>query len=220
MEKLYTPKEYQLQAEQANKDGLFLYQLVKEQEYTVEVLEYEKKIVSQDVYSEDGEIIGSHEVEIDDLTKPIMVEEEIINIETGKKKTTIVQKHHTETRTKTVVELAIEPKGYYICFKDNYTNGEINPHYEDEKAQEKENLINHLTMTALDFVTYIKKAGVSDEIILQYLQSNPSVQLQLALCQNVYCGVVRQLCPIKITEELTLTDEQVVNMFKDKNKIV
>ena len=38
MEKLYTQKEYQLQAEQANKDGLFLYQLVKEQEYTIEVL--------------------------------------------------------------------------------------------------------------------------------------------------------------------------------------
>ena len=62
MEKLYTQKEYQLQAEQANKDGLFLYQLVKEQEYTIEVLEYEKKIVSQDVYSEDGEIIGTQEV--------------------------------------------------------------------------------------------------------------------------------------------------------------
>lgn len=75
-------------------------------------------------------------------------------------------------------------------------------------------------MTALDFVTYIKKAGVSDEIILQYLQANPSVQLQLTLCQNVYCGVVRQLCPIKVTEELILTDEQVVNMFKDKHKIV
>ena len=220
MEKLYTQKEYQLKAEQANKDGLFLYQLVKEQEYAIEVLEYEKKIVSQDIYSEDGEIIGSQEVEVDDLTKPIMVEEEITNVETGKKETVIVQKHHTETRTKTVVELAIEPEGYYICFKDNYTNGEINPNYEDEKAQEKEKLINHLTMTALDFVTYIKKAGVSDGIILQYLQSNPSVQLQLTLCQNVYCGVVRQLCPIKITEELTLTDEQVVSMFKDKNKIV
>ena len=80
MEKLYTQKEYQLQAEQANKDGLFLYQLVKEHEYTTEVLEYEKKIISQDIYSEDGEIIGSQEVEVDDLTKPIMVEEEIINI--------------------------------------------------------------------------------------------------------------------------------------------
>ena len=142
MEKLYTQKEYQLQAEQANKDGLFLYQLVKEHEYTTEVLEYEKKIVSQDIYSEDGEIIGSQEVEVDDLTKPIMVEEEITNPETGKKETVIVQKHHTETRTKTVVELAIEPKGYYICFKDNYTNGEINPYYEDEKAKEREEQFN------------------------------------------------------------------------------
>ena len=90
----------------------------------------------------------------------------------------------------------------------------------EKEAQKEQDKINHLTMTALDFVTYIKKAGVSDEIILQYIQANPSVQLQLTLCQNVYCGVVRQLCPIKITEELILTDEQVVNMFKDKNKIV
>ena len=142
MEKLYTQKEYQLQAEQANKDGLFLYQLVKEQEYTIEVLEYEKKIVSRDVYSEDGEIIGSQEVEVDDLTKPIMVEEEIINPETGEKEAVIVQKHHTETRTKTVVELAIEPKGYYVCFKDNYTNGEINPYYENEKVKEREEQFN------------------------------------------------------------------------------
>ena len=90
----------------------------------------------------------------------------------------------------------------------------------EKEAQKEQDKINHLTMTALDFVNYIKKAGVSDEIILQYLQANPSVQLQLTLCQNVYCGVVRQLCPIRITEELILTDEQVVNMFKDKHKIV
>ena len=90
----------------------------------------------------------------------------------------------------------------------------------EEIALKEQDKINHLTMTALDFVTYIKKVGVSDEIILQYLQANPSVQLQLTLCQNVYCGVVRQLCPIKITEQLIITDEQVVNMFKDKHKIV
>ena len=90
----------------------------------------------------------------------------------------------------------------------------------EELAQEEQNRINHLKMTALDFVNYIKKAGVSDEVILQYLQANPSIQLQLTLCQNVYCGVVRQLCPIKITEEIVLTDEQVVNMFKDKNNVV
>lgn len=222
MKKLYTPKEYQLKAEQANKDGLFLYQLVKEQEYTVEVLEYEKKLVEDEIHDEQtGEPTGeTRTVEVYDLTKPIMVEEEITNPITGKKETVIVQKHHPETRTKTVVELAIEPKGYYICFQDNYTNGEINPHYEDEKAQEKENLINHLTMTALDFVTYIKKAGVSDEVILQYLQANPSLQLQLTLCQNVFCGVVRQLCPLRISDTVTLTDEMVVSFFKKKHNIV
>ena len=101
----------------------------------------------------------------------------------------------------------------YILYNGSYLTSE-------EVALKEQDKINHLTMTALDFVTYIKKAGVSDEIILQYLQANPSVQLQLTLCQNVYCGVVRQLCPIKITEELILTDEQVVNMFKDKHKIV
>ena len=101
----------------------------------------------------------------------------------------------------------------YILYNGSYLTSE-------EVALKEQDKINHLTMTALDFVTYIKKAGVSDEIILQYLQANPSVQLQLTLCQNVYCGVVRQLCPIKITEELILTDKQVVNMFKDKHKIV
>ena len=100
----------------------------------------------------------------------------------------------------------------YILYNGSY----LTPEEATLKEQDK---INHLTMTALDFVTCIKKAGVSDEIILQYLQANPSVQLQLTLCQNVYCGVVRQLCPIKITEELILTDEQVVNMFKDKHNI-
>lgn len=90
----------------------------------------------------------------------------------------------------------------------------------EQTIKEEQNKINRLTMTALDFVNYIKKAGVSDEVILQYLQANPSVQLQLTLCQNVYCGVARQLCPLKITETLTLTDEMVVSFFKKKHNIV
>lgn len=111
-------------------------------------------------------------------------------------------------------------KGYTIEFlEDGSLRAYEMVKTEDEIAQEKENAINHLTMTALDLVTYIKKAGVSEETIIAYLQANPSVQLQLTLCQNVYCGIVRQLCPIKVTEELSLTDEQVVNMFKDKNGI-
>lgn len=90
----------------------------------------------------------------------------------------------------------------------------------EEKMQEKENLINHLTCTALDLITFIKSLGLTDKQVLAYLQANPSLQLQLTFCKDVYCGVVRQLCPIKINEELIIADEQIVKFFKDKNKIV
>lgn len=106
-------------------------------------------------------------------------------------------------------------EGYVIYDSELMTVEEMT----EKEAQKEQDKINHLTMTALDFVTYIKKAGVSDEIILQYLQANPSVQLQLTLCQNVHCGVARQLCPIKITETLTLTDAMVVSFFKDKHNL-
>lgn len=91
---------------------------------------------------------------------------------------------------------------------------------DEEKAREKEDLINHLTCTALDLITFIKSLGLTDEQVLAYLQANPSLQLQLTFCKDVYCGVVKQLCPIKISEELVITDEQIVKFFKDKNKIV
>ena len=90
----------------------------------------------------------------------------------------------------------------------------------EELAQEEQNRINHLTCTALDLITFIKSLGLTDEQVLAYLQANPSVQLQLTLCQNVFCGVVRQLCPLKISDTVTLTDEMVVSFFKKKHNIV
>ncbi len=109
-------------------------------------------------------------------------------------------------------------QGCIIEFKDNKVVALEKT--DEEKAQEKENSINHLTCTALDLVTFIKSLGLTDEAILVYLQANPSFQLQLTFCKDVYCGVVRQLCPIKISGELIITDEQIVKFFKDKNKIV
>lgn len=130
----------------------------------------------------------------------------------------IIQTGNTEEELKGKLEFIDNVEISETDIEYKLYNGEF---LQPEEIKKKEqDVINHLTMTALDFVTYIKKAGVSDEVILAYLQTNPSVQLQLTLCQNVYCGVVRQLCPIKITEELSLTDEQVVAMFKDKNNIV
>lgn len=107
--------------------------------------------------------------------------------------------------------------GYLIEEVEDGLQAYIDEKTPEEIAKEEEHRINRLTMTALDLVNYVKQLGVSDETIVAYLQANPSAQLQLTLCQNVYCGVVRQLCPVKITEELILTDEQVVQMFKHKN---
>ena len=114
------------------------------------------------------------------------------------------------------LEIKEVPEGYVVYDFKLMAVEEI----EEKEALKEQDKINHLTMTDLDFVTYIKKAGVSDEIILQYLQANPSVQLQLTLCQNVFCGVVRHLCPLKISDTVTLTDEMVVSFFKEKHNIV
>lgn len=88
---------------------------------------------------------------------------------------------------------------------------------EEQKEQER---LNHLTCTALDIATLIKTLGLTDAEILHFLNDNPSIQLQLTLCKDVYCGVVRQLCPVKLSEKLTLTDEMVVAFFKKKYNIV
>lgn len=105
--------------------------------------------------------------------------------------------------------------------KDNqwYLTSDCPMKTEAEKEAENQESINHLTMTALDFVNYLKELGLTDAAIVAYLQSNPSAQLKLTLCSDVYCGVVRQLCPIKITETLILTDEMVVSFFKDKHNL-
>nr|DAL61034.1 MAG TPA_asm: hypothetical protein [Caudoviricetes sp.] len=96
-----------------------------------------------------------------------------------------------------------------------------NGHYVTREEAEKleQEKINHLTCTALDLATFIKQAGLTDAEVLQFLNTNPSLQLQLTLCKDVYCGVVRQLCPLKITEILTLTDDMVVGFFKKKHNI-
>ena len=90
---------------------------------------------------------------------------------------------------------------------------------QEEIVKEREERLNHLTCTALDIAILIKTLGLTDAEIVQFLNSNPSLQLQLTLCKDVYCGVVRQLCPLKISDTVTLTDEMVVSFFKKKHNI-
>ena len=114
------------------------------------------------------------------------------------------------------LEIKEVQEGYVIYNSELMTVEEM----EAKEAQEQEKRLNHLTCTALDIATLIKTLGLTDTEILQFLNANPSIQLQLTLCKDVYCGVVRQLCPIKLSEGLTLTDEMVVAFFKKKYNMV
>ena len=113
MEKLYTEDDYFNMACEANRQGKLLQKVQEEVEYDVEVLEWEKKtIVVPIIDPETGEPTGEETpVEVDDYTKPIMIDE--INPITGE--TIKVQKHHTETRTKWVERLEI------VDNPDNFT---------------------------------------------------------------------------------------------------
>jgi hypothetical protein len=78
--------------------------------------------------------------------------------------------------------------------------------------------IDKLTMTALDFVTFLKQAGLTDLQIELYLQANITVKHQLEFCKDVYCGVAKALMPITY-EGITITADMVEQEFKIKNGV-
>ena len=114
MKKLYTDKEYSDKACEANALGKKLIKVQEEREYEVTVLEWEKKTIEVPIYNEEGEIIGYEKKEVDDYTKPIMIE--IVDPETGEK--IWVQKSHQETRTEIVeyLEIVDNPENFQRNF--------------------------------------------------------------------------------------------------------
>lgn len=90
---------------------------------------------------------------------------------------------------------------------------------EQEAEQIEEDKINMLTMTALDFIGVLKSAGLTSQQIEDYLNANLEIKHQLQYCQNVYCGVVRQLVPLEV-EGITITDSMVVDAFRAKHNIL
>lgn len=93
-----------------------------------------------------------------------------------------------------------------------------NPDYEEIKRQKEQAIIDNLTMTALDFITFLKQAGITDAQIEAYLNANIAVKHQLQFCQNVYCGVAKALMPISVGD-ITITAEMVETAFKIKNGV-
>lgn len=94
----------------------------------------------------------------------------------------------------------------------------INPHYDADMQKKEEDRINNLIMTALDFIAVLENFGldyVND--IVPFLTSHPDLDKQLKYCQNVYCGVVKAQCPIKIKEDITITAKMIEEAFKSKH---
>lgn len=123
MEKQYSEEQYAQAAIEANEEGKFLYRYQHEIEYEAEVLEWDTIEVEEErqkidpetgepMYDEEGNPI----MEIVTVEKlvPHMVEETIINPETGEEETIEVQGHHTETFTKWIEELLIDYEGKFV----------------------------------------------------------------------------------------------------------
>lgn len=94
-----------------------------------------------------------------------------------------------------------------LVFKDEH---------EEEIRRKEEERVAKLTMTALDFITFLQLAGLTLEQINAYLEANLPVKMQLTYCQNVYCGVACALMPITVGD-VTITKEMVILAFKKKN---
>lgn len=103
MRKLYTDKEYELKAIEANSLEKKLLKVQEEREFQKEVYDYKKKTIQVPIYNEDDEVVKYEDREVDDLDNPIMIED--IDPITGE--TISIHAHHTEYYIDTVEYLEI-----------------------------------------------------------------------------------------------------------------
>ena len=133
-------------------------------------------------------------------------------------KATLQKPYDDEQRCSFIVEQNYQ-NGYKIEEADNallawgYT--------EEEKEQQEEEHINNLIMTALDFIGVLEKFGLDYVTeIKPFLDTHQELDKQLKYCQNVWCGVAKQVfaIPIKIGD-ITITSKMVEQAFKDKYNV-
>lgn len=92
----------------------------------------------------------------------------------------------------------------------------LNPNYEKEQEEKEKERVNNLTMTALDFIGVLQCFGLSLQQINDYLESHLELKMQLTYCQNVYCGVVKKLCPLTVAG-IEITVQMIEIAFKNKH---
>ncbi len=67
-------------------------------------------------------------------------------------------------------------------------------------------------MTVLYFITGLQLFGLTLETINEYLENNLELKMQLTYWQNVYCYVVKALCPLTVGD-FTLTEKIAEALF-------
>lgn len=87
----------------------------------------------------------------------------------------------------------------------------------EEIIEKEEERISRLTMTALDFITFLRSCGIQLESIRQFLDNNLELDTQLKYCQSVYCGVAESVMPIEV-DGITITKDIVRQAFINKSK--
>lgn len=106
--------------------------------------------------------------------------------------------------------------GYEL--RETETALEVWDYTEEEKQQQRQDEINNLTMTPLDFIKVLMSLGLTLEQINAFLESNLEVKMQLTYCNSVYCGVVKSFLPITI-EGVTITPEMAEQAFIAKGSV-
>lgn len=127
-----------------------------------------------------------------------------------------LEKPYTDTQRCNFIVEYNHNMGYKI--EETETELQAWGYTEEEKEQQEEERIANLIMTALDFIAVLENFGldyVND--IVPFLTSHPDLDKQLKYCQNVWCGVAKQVfaTPI-IIGNVTITSEMVEQAFKDK----
>lgn len=128
----------------------------------------------------------------------------------------IIKFYVSETTDEPTVTEWVETQDEYVMDGDKYVLNDAE--YQEKQRQIEQERINNLTMTALDFINVLKSFGLTSVQINNFIEINVDLKLQLFGCQNVWCGVAKQIFTEPITiGNVTITSEMVEQAFKDKN---
>ena len=137
MEYLFTNEELQAKKEVAKQENKEVYFYIHDIDYTAKrnLHEYDEIVETKLLFDENCNPIldkNGKQKTVKIKEKVIVGEKLVDGIEIdafGEEHAVKIQDTEDVILKKTVAELVVAPKGYYICIKDNITRGEINPEY-------------------------------------------------------------------------------------------